>query len=198
VKSKKYSFTGPGVSNQKLPPGSGEAGTLTWHGSCGWNTLLKSKNFPLKEPFMNNAKLLYPIFLMAVFALFVSAQSTYNKGKSAHRWNDVWAGINLTAQQKVKVDSLRSQFCMMEKPYLDQIKSLHQNASDELLKNAPNAALLDSSAAQFGTAASAMAQKWIEHMQNVKSVLNPDQFSKLMRSQQRIGEHWMDSCGIRK
>ena len=99
------------------------------------------------------------------------------KGKGMER---MFADLKLTPDQKTKLKALHEQQKDSHKQFFDQMKALREKTKTELLKPQPSKQVLDGYAAQFGDLHKQLAQKRTEHLLQVKAILTPDQFSKLL------------------
>jgi periplasmic protein CpxP/Spy len=120
---------------------------------------------------------------LALSPIAVSAQpSDSAKGRHMER---MFADLNLTRDQKAKLKSLHETMKGSHKQVFDQMKALREKTKAELLKPQPSKPVLDGYAAQFGDLHKQLAQKRSDHMLQIKAILTPDQFAKLLSREEK-------------
>jgi len=92
----------------------------------------------------------------------------------------MFADLNLTADQKTKLKELHKTHKESHKQVFDQMKALRDQTKAELLKAEPSKVVLDQLAAQMGDLHKQLAAKRAGHLLQVKAILTPEQFSKLL------------------
>jgi Spy/CpxP family protein refolding chaperone len=88
--------------------------------------------------------------------------------------------LKLTPDQKTKLKELRKQHMEAMKPFFEKMKGIRDKVRNELLKPQPSKQVLDGFAVELGDLHKQIAQTRNEHLLQVKAILNPDQFSKLV------------------
>lgn len=120
---------------------------------------------------------------LALLPLAVSAQPTDSaRGRHMER---MFADLNLTQDQKAKLKTLHESMKGSHKQVFDRMKSLREQTKAELLKPQPSKQVLDGYAAQFGDLHKQLAQKRSDHMLQVKGIVTPDQFAKLLSREEK-------------
>ncbi|MBN1127377.1 MAG: Spy/CpxP family protein refolding chaperone [Chitinispirillaceae bacterium] len=90
------------------------------------------------------------------------------------------ADLKLTGDQKTKLKELHQQHLQEMKPFRDKMKGVRDKVKAELVKPAPSKPALDGYAVELGDLHKQMAIKRNEHLLQVKALLTPEQFSKLV------------------
>jgi Spy/CpxP family protein refolding chaperone len=93
--------------------------------------------------------------------------------------------LNLTQDQKTKLKALRQQMKEPRQQIIEQMKGIRKKIKEELLKDKPLKSALDGYASQLGDLSKQIAQKLADHLLQVKAVLTPEQFAKL------VNHDWM-------
>ena len=115
--------------------------------------------------------------------LAVSAQPS-DSAKAKHM-ERMFADLNLTQDQKTKLKALHEQLKGTHKQVFDQMKALREKIKAELLKPQPSKQVLDGYASQIGDQHKQLAQKRTDHMLQVKAILTPEQFAKLLSHEEK-------------
>ncbi len=97
------------------------------------------------------------------------------------------AELNLTADQQEKLKAMHKEMIAAAKPLFDQMKAIRDKVKEELLKAGPSKQILDGYASRLGDLNKQMVQNMNEHLLKVKTILSPEQFSKL------VNFDWMGS-----
>lgn len=100
--------------------------------------------------------------------------------------------LNLTPDQKTKLKALRGQMKDVRQQIVEQMKGIRNKIKEELLKDKPSEKTLDGYAAQLGELSKQIAQKMSSHLLQVKAILTPEQFKKM------VSFDWMDQFMKRK
>jgi Spy/CpxP family protein refolding chaperone len=113
------------------------------------------------------------------------------RDSSRQKW---WAQLNLTADQKAKLKTLRAEMKDFRKANFEKMKSLLDKNKAELLKAAPNRSVLFGYAKEMGDLHETMSEHMADHMLKMKSILTKEQFEKLLsrdmfRGPQGRGHH---------
>ena len=101
------------------------------------------------------------------------------------------AELNLTPDQKTKLQALHKQMMETTKPFFEQMKGIMEKSKAELLKPQPSKQVLYGYATELGDLHKKMAEKRADHLLQVKAILTPEQFSKL------LSHKWMGPEGFR-
>jgi Spy/CpxP family protein refolding chaperone len=104
------------------------------------------------------------------------------KGRHLER---MFADLNLTADQKTKLKALHQELKGSHKQVFDEMKALREKTKAELQKPQPSKQLLDGYAVQTGDVHKQLAQKRTAHMLQIKAILTPEQFTKLLNREPR-------------
>jgi Spy/CpxP family protein refolding chaperone len=92
----------------------------------------------------------------------------------------MWAELKLTPDQKSKFQALHKQTRETMKPFFEKMKGIMEKSKAELLKPQPSLKTLDGYAAEMGDLHKQMAQKRVEQLLQIKAILTPEQFTKLL------------------
>jgi Spy/CpxP family protein refolding chaperone len=98
-----------------------------------------------------------------------------------------FAELKLTPDQKTKLQALHKQMRETAKPFFDQMKGIMEKSKAELLKPQPSKQVLYGYAAQLADLHKQMAEKRADHLLQVKAILTPEQFSKLLSHEPPMG-----------
>jgi Spy/CpxP family protein refolding chaperone len=101
------------------------------------------------------------------------------------------ADLKLSADQKAKLKDQRSKHMESMKPFREKMKGIRERIKAELLKPQPSKQALDGFAVELGDLHKQMAQMRNDHLLQLKSILTPEQFSKL------VNRDWRDGPGMR-
>jgi Spy/CpxP family protein refolding chaperone len=97
-----------------------------------------------------------------------------------HDGKQMMADLNLTADQKAKLKTLREEMKPVREKQMEAMKGLRIKMRDELLKSKSDSRILADLAKLAGEAHATMVLKEQEHLIKVKAVLSADQFSKVL------------------
>jgi Spy/CpxP family protein refolding chaperone len=97
-----------------------------------------------------------------------------------------WTDMNLTAEQQEKLKALHGEMQGTRKAHKDEIMTVRKKIADELLKDAPSTASLDSFAQELGALHAKMTKERYAHLLKVKQILTAEQF-KTMLSREEAG-----------
>lgn len=105
----------------------------------------------------------------------------------------MWNDLGLTDDQKEKLKAVHQEGRDMRHKDMEALKTLRQKMKEELLKPSPSKATLDGYATEMGNLSKRMTQARTDHLLKVKSILTPEQFSKLLDKEwmkPEMGEHF--------
>jgi Spy/CpxP family protein refolding chaperone len=128
------------------------------------------------------------VVCMCALSLFVSAAGVFaapgapdtavRAQDSVHqKW---WAQLNLTQDQKAKLKALRGGAKDFRKANFDKMKALLDKSKEELLKSAPNKAVLYGYAKEIGDLHKAISEHMADQMLKMKTILTKEQFQKFL------------------
>lgn len=122
---------------------------------------------------------LFPVLVTAVstFAAPHDSTSAAMRDSSHQKLMDQ---LNLSADQKAKMKALREEMSTLRRTNMEKMKALREKSKEELLKAAPNKAVLYGYAKEMADLHKAMAEQMADHMLKVKTVLTKEQFEKMM------------------
>jgi Spy/CpxP family protein refolding chaperone len=100
-----------------------------------------------------------------------------------HTMKKKFAELNLTADQKEKLKALHKEGIAAAKPLFDQMRAVREKAKAELLKASPSKQVLDDYASQLGDLHKQLVQNLHVQALTAKTILTPEQFSKMMNFQ---------------
>jgi Spy/CpxP family protein refolding chaperone len=88
--------------------------------------------------------------------------------------------LGLSDQQKSQLKDLRKEMRDFRKSQMDKMNALLEKSKTELLKPAPSKDVLYGYAKEMGEQRRIMAEKEADHLLQVKIILTPEQFTKLL------------------
>lgn len=100
-----------------------------------------------------------------------------------------WKDMKLTTQQQEKLKTLHDQMQETRKKHKNEVKTFRKKISDELLKDTPSTADLDTYSKELGDIHVRMTQERYNHLLKVKQVLTAEQF-KMMISSEDCHKHY--------
>lgn len=140
---------------------------------------------------MKNAAIVSGLFAgMLAFGPAVAANPPDCPRMEKHH-EKMMTDLKLNADQKTKLQEFRKQHREEMKPFHETMKSIRDKVKAELLKPQPSKQVLDGLAADLGEQHKKMALMRNDHLLQVKAVLTPEQFSKL------VSRDWMAGPGIK-
>lgn len=93
--------------------------------------------------------------------------------------------LNLTPDQMDKLEGLRLDYQKANLAFRPKARDLREKVKEELLKTSPDKGKLDSYAAEIGKMQGEMAKQRHGHLLQIKAVLTPEQFEKLVSHEWR-------------
>ena len=107
----------------------------------------------------------------------LAADTTTAKEHNGKEW---LKDLNLSADQKAKLKSVREAMKPVREASMEQMKALREKAKTELLKASPAKPVLDDLARQMGQLHQQMAMKEQENLLKIKAILSKEQFEKIL------------------
>ncbi len=99
------------------------------------------------------------------------------KGEKPHR---MWQELGLTEQQQTQIKELHDQMKQTRRQHWTDVKEVRKQIRDELKKENPDQAALDSYSEQVGQLAKQISQKRTNHLLEIKEVLTAKQFQQIV------------------
>jgi Spy/CpxP family protein refolding chaperone len=126
---------------------------------------------------------------LVVSPLGISAQP--DEARIGKHHDKMAAELKLNDEQKAKLKELHKANREAMKPFFEKMKGVRDKIKAELLKPESSKQALDGFAAQLGDLHKQMALKRNQHLLQVKKVLTPEQFKKL------VSRDWKHRTGIK-
>lgn len=106
-------------------------------------------------------------------------------GPGAHQGGKhlLWKELNLTDQQKEQMKSLHEKMQQIRKEQFGKMKVIRDNIREELAKENPDEGALNKLSADLGDLAELKSKQRVDHLLEIKEVLDADQFAKLTAHQ---------------
>jgi Spy/CpxP family protein refolding chaperone len=148
--------------------------------------------------------LLMAVVFGCLFGAYAMPDSTHaarhmSMQDSSHQ--KIWAELNLTADQKVKLKTMREDAQQSRTAIFDKMKDLRDKSKQELLKEKPSKDVLYGYAKQLAEEQKILAEHMADHMLKLKSILTKEQFEKVLSKDFFMGmqkEHGGNGSGSDK
>jgi Spy/CpxP family protein refolding chaperone len=121
--------------------------------------------------------------ILLTSSIAFSAQPSDSTMEKHHQ--KMMADLNLTADQKAKLQALHNGMKETGKALNEQMKGINEKVKVELLKDQPSKQVLDGYATQLADIQKQLIQKHYDHVLQVKTVLTKEQFTK------HLSHEWM-------
>ena len=99
----------------------------------------------------------------------------------------MWMELNLTDEQKEKLRTLHEEMQPIRKKHMESVKAVRDKIKTELLKSEPSQNTLYGYAGELGELHKQMTKDRTDHLLEVKKILSPEQFSKLVEREGKMG-----------
>lgn len=107
------------------------------------------------------------------------------KGKGARMAQE----LGLSEQQQADLKALREKHRAERKDTRGEVKALRKQIAEELKKSSPSKSKIKTLADKIGAIHSANAIRMADHMLEVKKILTPEQFSKMLDLKEQKGNN---------
>ena len=148
---------------------------------------------------MKSPKLLLPLIALVITLPpgSVPAQPRMHgagpdSSKASQRNFRMFAGLNLTDDQQTKLKALHDEMMTIRKKHMEAVKTVRDKMKTELLKSDASQNTLYGYAGELGELHKQMTKDRTDHLLKVKKVLTPEQFSKLVEKEERMGRGGFD------
>jgi Spy/CpxP family protein refolding chaperone len=132
---------------------------------------------------------------MILAGLLAGASAGEGKRRSPRDHRDFDEELNLTEEQKAELKKLHQGVHEGLKEFKKKMRELRATLKDELSKDTPDKAALETYAASMGDLAKQMAAHRVEHLLQVKEVLTAEQFAALLSKEPMLrGGHRPRAC----
>ncbi|MBN1602572.1 MAG: Spy/CpxP family protein refolding chaperone [Chitinispirillaceae bacterium] len=121
--------------------------------------------------------------------VFLGTAAFAQKGPGSGGPGCFWKDMKLTTQQQENLKTLHDQMQETRKKHKNEVKTVRKKISDELLKDTPSTADLDTYSRELGDIHVRMTQERYNHLLKVKQVLTTEQF-KMMISREDCKKHY--------
>lgn len=137
---------------------------------------------------MRHSRLLLALGLSAILAVpSLAGPGCGAHGKNGHGGpgahhggkHKLWEELNLTDQQKEQMKTLHEKMQNIRKEQFGKMKEIRDNIREELSKENPDEGTLNKLSADLGDLAELKSKQRVEHLLEIKEVLDADQFAKL-------------------
>jgi len=91
----------------------------------------------------------------------------------------LWEELNLTDQQKEQMELLHEKMQKIRTEQFGKMKEIRDNIREELSKENADEGTLNKLSADLGTLAELKSKQRVEHLLEIKQMLDADQFAKL-------------------
>jgi Spy/CpxP family protein refolding chaperone len=138
-----------------------------------------------------NKKTFFLQFLTAAL-LWIPSQSFSGDNQGAHRmWND----LQLNADQQAKLLTTHNEMQTLRKTQMDEVSAVRVKIKEELAKSNPSKTVLSGFVSELGDLHEKQMQSHIDHMMQLKTILTPEQFQKVIDKQWNGRENEMGRMG---
>jgi Spy/CpxP family protein refolding chaperone len=120
--------------------------------------------------------------------VFLGTAAFAQKGPDKDGAGCFWKDMKLTTEQQEKLKALHEQMQETRQKHKNEVKVIRKKISDELLKDTPSTADLDTYSKELGDVHARMTQERYNHLLKVKQVLTTEQF-KMMVSHEDYDKH---------
>ncbi len=118
--------------------------------------------------------------LTAVIFMLPSNSSSQENQSRPHR---MWDQLGLDADQKAKLLSMHNEMQEIRKKNIEAETAVRVKIKDELTKNNPSKSVLSGYVSELGKLHDQKIQSHIDHLLQIKSILTPEQFQKVIDNQ---------------
>jgi Spy/CpxP family protein refolding chaperone len=130
--------------------------------------------------------------LLTAALLWVPTQSFSAENQGAHRmWND----LQLNADQQSKLSTMHNEMQNLRKNQLEETSAVRAKIKEELAKSSPSKPVLSGFVNELGKLHEKQMQAHIDHMLQLKAVLTPEQFQKVINKQWNGRNNKMGAMG---
>lgn len=120
-------------------------------------------------------------FSLMLTVLLLTPQNTVSQDNPPHprMWND----LSLTDDQKNKLMKMHNEMQSIRKKNMEEQRALRMKIKEELTKDTPSKATLSNYAKELGKLHNAQIENNIEHLIQLKTILNKEQFQTIIDKQ---------------
>ena len=145
---------------------------------------------------MKRNAILLPVLSLFVILSVGTTAAQPGKGRGGAGPDSCWKGtgkyrmfddLKLTDEQQTKLKALHDEMMTTRKKHGEAVKAVRDKMKTELLKQAPSQKALNGYAGELGKLHEKMTTERTAHLLNVKKILTPEQFSKLVEKEDRMG-----------
>ena len=155
--------------------------------------LSKDINLYLGVPMKRFNVLLCAVALSSSFvASGLSAQPRGSDDESKH--HRMFADLNLSEKQQADLQTLHKEMQALRQKHMESVKAVRGKMKAELLKPDASQNVLYGYAGELGELHKQMSKDRSDHLLKVKKVLTPEQFSKLVEREERMGPDGQPGC----
>lgn len=131
--------------------------------------------------------LLFVLFIGAAFAQPPHRGGYGNRGKGDG--SRMAQELGLSQEQQEQLKEIRQKHRAEKPDNRSEVKALRRQIAEELKKSSPSKSKIKTLADKIGALHSANAVRMAEHMLEVKAVLTPEQFSKMLELKEQRKAH---------
>jgi hypothetical protein len=131
--------------------------------------------------------------LLAAALLWIPSQTFSADEQGGHRmWND----LQLNADQQAKLLTMHNEMKDLRKNQRDEMNTVRLKIKEELSKSNPSKTVLSGFVSDLGKIHEKQIQSHIDHMMQLKTILTPEQFQKVIDKEWNGSEKDMGrQCG---
>lgn len=115
----------------------------------------------------------------------LSAQPSNPGSETKH--HRIFADLNLSEKQQNDLKALHQEMKELRLHHMESVRAVRDRMKTELLKPDASQSVLYGHAAELGELHKQMSKDRSDHLLKVKKVLTPEQFSKLVEREERMG-----------
>jgi Spy/CpxP family protein refolding chaperone len=142
--------------------------------------------------------------LAALVSVASAGEAECSHGKGGAKGDghqQMWKQMGLTEQQRESLKALRLEQTTEVKEIGQKLRAVRKTVKEELLKDDPSSSVLDRAAADAGDLTEKLTESFVDHLLEVKKILTPEQFAKLLQRENMLQMGAMahqKACGPQK
>ncbi len=120
-------------------------------------------------------------FSLIIAALLLTPTNSVSQDNPPH--HRMWDDLSLTGDQKAKLMKMHSEMQNIRKKNMEEQRALRMKIKEELTKDTPSKETLSNYAKELGKLHNTQIENNIEHLIQLKTILNKEQFQKIIDKQ---------------
>lgn len=150
--------------------------------------MLLSKDINLNiGVYMKRLSVLLSAAALSSVLIATGLQAQPRDGEGENRHHRMFADLNLSEKQKGDLKTLHQEMQELRLRHTESVKAVRDKMKTELLKSDASQNVLYGYAGELGELHKQMSKDRSDHLLKVKKVLTPEQFSKLVEREDRMG-----------